>query len=96
MSLNKNRTIQALATRLNLSHFEAQRCLEALLTLWHDELVQGGSLTYHDLFTIQVRTIQQQGRGSSIHPKGQLPTTYHRLEIRPGQQLKAAFKKHLT
>jgi len=93
MSLDKKRTIQLLATHLNLSRFEAQRCLETLLTLWREELAQGGSIAYQGLFTIQVRTIPTGGR--SIHPQGRLPGHYHRLEIHPSQPLKAALKKHL-
>lgn len=93
--MNKQTTIRAAARQTGRTYFEVQTILEAIITIWAEELANNGQISMQDFLTIKVTEIKTHRRGKLRNhtPDTPMPQTAFRVDTRLSEKLKQRLRK---
>ncbi|MBI5930364.1 MAG: HU family DNA-binding protein [Chloroflexi bacterium] len=93
--MNKQTTVRAVARKTGRTYFEVQTILEAILTVWAEELANKGQIALQDFLTIKVTKIKTHQRGNLRNHTAdtRMIQTAYRVDTRISQNLRHRIRK---
>ncbi len=95
MTLDRHKTIAAIGQRTRLRNHDVQRMLEALVTVWTEDLARGGRIELENFLVLEVKQVDRGQRAGHLRMGGKLrraPRIIRRLTVRPSKSLKGRLK----
>lgn len=95
MSLDKNKTIAEVGRRTRLRNHDVQKMLETLVTVWTEELVNGGRIELENFLVLEIKRVDRGENTGTLLIGGKLrraPRLITKLNVRPSKSLKKQMK----
>jgi len=94
--MNKYSTIRAVGQQLRMRNHEVQQVLEAVISLWSEELAHGGRIEIENFLVLEVKTIQRTADNlGTLMANGKrvvIPSKRQEIKVRPSKKLRARLK----